>query len=377
MSSEPRPVDAGGSGIYLVETRGSVYSDRMSPSQAESSRVAGTDWPSGCVGIGEFWFHPETGELHGKSGDGEIKRLPPQPARLLTFLIDKRGAIASRDEIRELLWPDVEVDFDQGLHFCVRQVRAALGDSAGEPRYIQTLARRGYRLMVPVEIPTEPLDASIPAAEPVPDLERTSTAPSYGSLGLSLAATVAVVIAAAVWMAAGFAPQPTSVPADTVELGDTVESGDISQTAVPPVVPAKPPTLAIMSFRAPAESPDLETHRIADLLLARFSAYAPARLGLVGPTTTAAYDTDLHAVSQLVRDRPVEFVINGRFLTGRQAGQDHDDPRLIVELIRADDGAHEWVEVFDPRTDPEQLAAAIGDGLVGYFGLGEPPELSR
>lgn len=368
MRSRPKTHEERGSGIYLVESRGSAYSEGMSPSPAESSRPEPTEWPSGCVGLGEHWFHPETGELHAKSGEGESKRLPPQPARLLKFLIDKRGAIAGREEIRELLWPDVEVDFDQGLHFCVRQVRAALGDSAGEPKYIQTLARRGYRLVVPVEVPTEPTENLVPATSEAEEEDRpAASAPSYRSLGLGIAATVAVVLAAAVWMAAGFAPRQDSELEGAAKGSES--AGQVERDGKPMAVLPERPTLAIMSFRAPAEADAVETHRIADLLLARMSAYAPKHLGLVGPTTTAAYDTDLYAVAQLTRDLPVDFVINGRFFTEGEDGENPGEPRIIVELIRAEDGAHEWVGVFDPRNDPEAMAKVVGDGLVDYFGL--------
>ncbi len=360
MRSTPKTFEDWGSAFYLVESRGSAYSEDMSPSSAESSPAEPIEWPKGCVGLGEFWFHPETGELHDKNGEAESNRLPPQPARLLSFLIEKRGAIAGREEIRELLWPDVEVDFDQGLHFCVRQVRAALGDSAGEPRYIQTLARRGYRLVVPVEVPTEPAEGPAPSMpEPQEEDRPVASAPSFRGLGLGIAATVAVVLAVAVWMAAGFAPRPAPAPASPMKVEEDIESR---------ILPARP-TLAIMSFRAPADAARVETHRIADLLLARMSTYAPHRLGLVGPTTTAAYDTDLYSVAQLTRDLPVDFVINGRFFTEGEDGESPGELRVIVELIRAGDGAHEWVGVFDPQDDPEAMAKVVGDGVVDYFGL--------
>ena len=53
----------------------------------------------------------------------------------------------AREEIRQCLWPETHVDFDASLHFCIRQIREALGDSAADPRYIQTVPRRGYRLI--------------------------------------------------------------------------------------------------------------------------------------------------------------------------------------------------------------------------------------
>ena len=60
--------------------------------------------------------------------------------------------MVTRDEIREQVWHgDTFVDFEQGLNFCIRQIREALGDTADAPQYIETLPRRGYRFLMPVE----------------------------------------------------------------------------------------------------------------------------------------------------------------------------------------------------------------------------------
>jgi DNA-binding winged helix-turn-helix (wHTH) protein len=78
--------------------------------------------------------------------DGRRVRMRPQPCRLLVALVSRPGELVTRDELRAELWPDgVFVRFDLGLNSCLKQVRAALGESAGAPRYIETLSRRGYR----------------------------------------------------------------------------------------------------------------------------------------------------------------------------------------------------------------------------------------
>jgi DNA-binding winged helix-turn-helix (wHTH) protein/tetratricopeptide (TPR) repeat protein len=98
-----------------------------------------------------FELDTASGELR-RSGD-RIK-LPPQPFRVLELLIRRSGEVLSRDEIRERIWKeDTFVDFEQGLNFCIRQIREALGDTAAGPRFIETLPRRGYRFLAPVEAP--------------------------------------------------------------------------------------------------------------------------------------------------------------------------------------------------------------------------------
>src|SRR5262245_32825087 len=98
--------------------------------------------------FGDFEIDLDAGALHRH---GELVRLPPQPFKVLALLVGRGGAIVTRAEVREQLWGGcTHVEFDHGLNFCVRQVREALGDNADAPQYIETLPRRGYRLLTPV-----------------------------------------------------------------------------------------------------------------------------------------------------------------------------------------------------------------------------------
>ena len=83
---------------------------------------------------------------------GTRLRIQEQPLRLLEVLLRRAGDVVTREELREQLWPaDTYVDFDHSLNTAVRKLRTALGDSAETPRYVETVARRGYRFAVPVE----------------------------------------------------------------------------------------------------------------------------------------------------------------------------------------------------------------------------------
>ena len=86
----------------------------------------------------------------GLRRDGVTVRLQDQPFRLLTYLVGRAGEIVTREELREHLWPAEFVDFDHSLNTAIRKLRAALDDSADEPRYLETLPRRGYRFIAPV-----------------------------------------------------------------------------------------------------------------------------------------------------------------------------------------------------------------------------------
>ncbi len=110
---------------------------------------AGTPPGPGVVRFGLFELDQRAGTLRR---DGALVRLQPQPFRVLALLATRSGEVVTRDEIRRAVWGEgTPVDFDQGLGFCLSQIRAALGDSAHAPHYIQTLPRRGYRFLLPVQ----------------------------------------------------------------------------------------------------------------------------------------------------------------------------------------------------------------------------------
>src|SRR5882672_12514481 len=93
--------------------------------------------------------------------------LEPQPARALALLLARAGEVVSREELRAHLWgADTHVDFDRGLAYCIGQLRAALGDSADNPRFIQTLPRRGFRFIAPVQAADAAPAEAAPVDEP-------------------------------------------------------------------------------------------------------------------------------------------------------------------------------------------------------------------
>lgn len=117
----------------------------------------GTQPAGGAIRVGDFVVDPRSGELRGAAGR---QLLSAQPLHVLLALAERPGAVVTRDELRARLWPaDTYVDFEHGLNAIVKRLRDALGDSADTPRYIETVPRRGYRLVALVE-PADPAPAS-------------------------------------------------------------------------------------------------------------------------------------------------------------------------------------------------------------------------
>jgi DNA-binding winged helix-turn-helix (wHTH) protein len=105
---------------------------------------------SSVVRFGAFEVNFRSGEFR-KSG---IRlKLPGQPLQVLELLLEQPGAVITRAELRHRLWPaDTFVDFDNALNTAVNKLRDALNDTAANPRFIETLPRRGYRFLFPIEI---------------------------------------------------------------------------------------------------------------------------------------------------------------------------------------------------------------------------------
>src|SRR6516165_8109433 len=98
--------------------------------------------------FGVFEAHPSAGKL---LKNGVAIKLAPQPFKVLLLLIERRGNVVSREEIREYLWGAATfVDFEHGINFSINQIRGALGDDVDRPRYIQTLPKIGYQFLAEV-----------------------------------------------------------------------------------------------------------------------------------------------------------------------------------------------------------------------------------
>src|SRR5437867_7220998 len=151
-----------------------------------------------------FEFDERAGELRRA---GTTRRLEPQPARVLAVLVEHAGEVVTRAELQQRVWSgDTFVDFDRGLNYCIAQIREALGDSASEPRFIETLPRRGYRFIAPIggdgvrtdasEAPRPRVDASdqtVPAVAPAQNI-------SPGVAFSAVAVVVALIAGASMLM---------------------------------------------------------------------------------------------------------------------------------------------------------------------------------
>ncbi len=132
--------------------------------------------------------------------DGRKIKLQEQPFRVLFLLLQRAGEVVTRDELRQDLWPaDTFVDFDHGLNSAVARLREALRDSAEKPRFIETVAKRGYRFIAPLQPITEP-PSLMPASAPTP------SRPPLGRFWIGATLCLGLVSSASIW--AFYRPRP-------------------------------------------------------------------------------------------------------------------------------------------------------------------------
>src|SRR4029077_7792863 len=169
--------------------------------------------------------------------NGSRIRLQEKPLRVLMLLAERQGQLVTRTELKQHLWPeDTFVDFETGLNTAVSKLRDALSDKADSPRYIETIPRRGYRFLAPVEfqaraagpapaaaVPTLDKDHAPPQVAPAAPAPAASNAkpPARTTIWISLAAAIAIAIIAggAYWLTHG-RPALSFHSRDSVLLAD-------------------------------------------------------------------------------------------------------------------------------------------------------------
>jgi len=183
------------------------------------------------ISFGPFELDCGQGELRKK---GVRVKLQDQPCQILQILLERPGEIVTRDELRNCIWPaDTFVDFDKGLYNAVKKLREALGDTAGTPRFIETVPKKGYRFIAPVNVDSlrpklveleRPDQESVETAaieEPSAELHK----PQFGlKIWKSVAIAIALLVAAATAITLRMQRRHVLGDADMVLVSDFVNT---------------------------------------------------------------------------------------------------------------------------------------------------------
>jgi TolB-like protein/DNA-binding winged helix-turn-helix (wHTH) protein len=281
--------------------------------------------------FGTFQLNVRTGELVS-IGTGAVEAgaakvlLREQPFQILRILVERQGNIVSRQEIRQILWPDdTVVEFDRSINVAIAILRKALADDADHPKYIETLARRGYRLIAPVEWQLSSTAAQgflEPRAETLPRIEgqisrRESRAakPWRKAAVMGGCAAILVLVGYMSWR----------------HLRD-----------------AKPPSsqkirLAVLPFANLTGDPTKEylADGLTEEMVSQLGRLNPEQLGVIARTSVMGYKHKDVRLDQIGRDLAVQYVLENSL---RESG---DHLRLTAQLIQVRDQTHLWSQDYD------------------------------
>src|ERR1700730_1565414 len=151
------------------------------------------------ISFGIFEVDLLAGELRRA---GQKLKLTGQPLQVLTILLERPGEVVTREELQKRLWPDTFVDIDHSLNATINKIREALGDSAESPHWIETLPRRGYRFIGPVENKPD-------IHPPIPPGTGMRVARRTGILRLTLLFAACVLLAGVGWFVHKWRPAST------------------------------------------------------------------------------------------------------------------------------------------------------------------------
>ena len=184
------------------------------------------------VRFGIFEADLGTGELRKK---GVRVQLQGQPFQVFAVLLENSGELVTREELRRRVWPeDTFVDFDHALNTAINKIRIALGDEADNPRFVETMPRRGYRFIAPVDKPAPKAPA---APGPVTEATHEVAKPSSFVLRMAIALLSVVVIAVLVLVSRRHPSRTTEVDrtkTDCEFIGERCqERGSLSGRQVP------------------------------------------------------------------------------------------------------------------------------------------------
>jgi TolB-like protein/DNA-binding winged helix-turn-helix (wHTH) protein len=283
------------------------------------------------VRFGTFELNVRTGELVSigtaavEAGSSKVQ-LRQQPFQILRILVERQGNIVTREEIRQILWPnDTVVEFDRSINVAMAILRKALADDADHPKYIETLTGRGYRLIAPVEWqPSQTAAQGLlePRAETLPRIEgqiseREPRAPKYWL-------KAAVVAVSAVML-----------------VGIAYKSWRHFRDATPPS--SQKIRLAVLPFANLTGDPNKEylADGLTEEMISQLGRLNPEQLGVIARTSVMGYKHKDIRLDQIARDLSVQYVLENSI---RESG---DHLRLTAQLIQVKDQTHLWSQDYD------------------------------
>ncbi len=248
-------------------------------------------------------------------------RLSGQPFAILEMLLESPGEIVTREQMRAKLWnTDTFVDFEHSLNSAIKKLRAALGDSPDNSRYVETIPRLGYRFIAPVEELAKDSPHS-PAAEAAGDSSQ-STAEGIGAW-------------ARIW--------PWVLGASLVAVAALAISWRSIRNAVPPRVSQGRVMIAVLPFQnlTGDSGQDYFSEGLTEEMIAQLRRLNPDRLGVIASSSVARFQRGGAGLDKIQKELGVEYVVEGT------VRRDADRVRVTTQLVQSKDQSTVWSREYD------------------------------
>jgi TolB-like protein/DNA-binding winged helix-turn-helix (wHTH) protein/Tfp pilus assembly protein PilF len=277
---------------------------------------------------------------------GKLLPLQEQPFQLLAMLLEKPGVLVTREELRARLWPQTVVDFDHGLNKAISKIRDVLGDSAENPRFIQTVARRGYRFLADVtKIDPAPVETAL--VNQTAPLERVSAqAPILADPSRAQRQRRRFV-----------APATAGIALLVLSAAIIVGVRATRHPALPPIRSLAVLPLENLSGDA---SQDYFADGMTDELITHLAQVRDLRV--ISRSSVMTYKPLHKPLADIARELDVQAVVEGSIL------RSGDRVRITAQLIRVPADTHLWAHSYegdlrDTLVLQNQVAQAIADQI--------------
>ncbi len=300
--------------------------------------------PSAQIRFGAFEVDLRAGELRRK---GLQVKLQEQPFQVLAMLLERVGEVVTREELQTKLWPaDTIVDFDHGLNKAINKIRKALGDSAENPRFVETVARRGYRFIADVRVVDgSPLDRPEPVIEDSPATDKQDPVESRGNPA-----------------ARRRAPWPLAGKTSAIALGLVLVTlvGWMLRSRSRASLEIR--SLAVLPLESLSSDPSQEyfADGMTDELITDLSQISA--LSVISRTSVMPYKRARKPLPQVARELNVDAVVEGTVL------RSGDRVRITAQLIQVSADKHIWSQSYegdlrDTLALQNKVARAIADQI--------------
>lgn len=318
------------------------------------------------VRFGVYQVDVRTSELWKQ---GRKIKLQEQPCRILAILLEQRGEVVTREELRKRLWSDdTFVDFDHSLNTAIMRLREALNDSSDNPRFIETLPRHGYRFIAPIE----ELDGSAPEGaeesryaatrevasqvrEPGPAIQFPAGQAGAEVGPRRIASRLALILGSLLALLV-IALLGVRMRLDRNGLGANSQSDQIK-------------SLVVLPFENLSGDKDQQyfTDGMTDELIAHLAKIRSLRV--ISRTSSMEYKDTHKPLSQIARDLKVDAVVEGTVL------RSGDRVRITAELVQVATDRHLWAETYESQLgDVLGLQSRVASAIVNEIRVNLTPE---